>query len=108
MKFPVCELYAAEEGFYCQCVGCPIVSNSTPGCVLEELSDGDYQFVGPTPNGGVKAIFHFTNNEGEQVPKSDAIHVEIREYNDKGKVVGILYGMVDPEGSGDSTRLSNG
>jgi len=99
MKFPVCDLYPAEDGFYCQCAGCPIVSNSTPGCVIEELPNGDYEFEGETPSGGVKALFIFTNNEGERVAKEDAIHVEIRELNEKGKVVGVLFGMVDPDGA---------
>ncbi len=98
MTFPECALYTAEDSFYCQCAGCPVVSNSTPGCVLEELPDGTYEFKGHTPGGGVKALFFFTDNSGAKVPKEDAIHVEIREYDKNGKQIGILFGLVDPEG----------
>ncbi len=98
MKFPVCGLYEAEDCFYCQCTGCPVVSNSTPGCVLEEISLGTYQFSGDTPNGGTKAMFLFTDNEGHIVSKEDAIHVEIREYNNDEKQIGVLFGLIDPDG----------
>jgi hypothetical protein len=62
----------AEDGFYCQCVGCEVISNSTPGCVIREKPDGIYEFNGVTPHGGVKAVLIFTNDEGEIVPKPDA------------------------------------
>ncbi|HED30765.1 MAG TPA: hypothetical protein ENN50_03550 [Prosthecochloris aestuarii] len=97
MKFPVCDFAESEDGFYSQCAGCPIKA-STPGCALEELDDGTYQFVGPTPHGGVKALFIFKDNDGSQVPKNEAVHVEIQELDELGHLVTILYGMVDPEG----------
>lgn len=98
MEFPRCDLYPAEAGFYCQCVGCPVVSNLQPGCVLTEKETGIYEFVGPTPNGGVKAVLVFTNDEGEIVPKPDAKHVEIRELDEKGATVQVTFGVADPQG----------
>ncbi len=97
MKFPVCEFAESEPGFYSQCASCPIDSSSS-GCALEELEDGKYQFLGLTPNGGVKAIFHFRDNEGNQVMKRDAVHVEIHELDEQEHLIMMLYGMVDPEG----------
>ena len=97
MKFPVCDFAVSEEGFYSQCASCPIDSTSS-GCALDELEDGIYLFEGVTPNGGVKALFYFRDNEGNQVAKRDAIHVEIHELNEEGHLITILYGMVDPEG----------
>lgn len=98
MQFPRCDLMPAEEGFYCQCVGCEVVSNSTPGCVIREKPDGIYEFNGATPNGGVKAVLIFTNDEGEIVSKPDAKHVEIREFDAKGNVLSVQFGVADPQG----------
>lgn len=98
MQFPRCDLMPAEEGFYCQCVGCEVVSNATPGCVIREKPDGIYEYNGTTPNGGVKAVLIFTNDEGEIVPKSDAKHVEIREFDAKGNVLAVQFGVADPQG----------
>jgi hypothetical protein len=98
MTFPRCDLYPAEEGFYCQCVGCPIVSNSNASCVIKERKDGLYEFAGKTPNGGVKAVLLFTNDEGEVVAKPDAKHVEIRELDEKGNTVAVQFGVADPQG----------
>ncbi len=97
MKFPVCDFADSEDGFYSQCSGCPIKASSE-GCVLEELEDGTYEFRGATPHGGVRALFIFKDNEGNQIPKEDAEHVEIHELDELGHLVTILYGMVDPEG----------
>ncbi|NTV92694.1 MAG: hypothetical protein HGA72_05325 [Chlorobiaceae bacterium] len=97
MKFPVCDFADSEAGFYSQCASCPIDS-SNPGCALDELEDGNYLFEGETPNGGTSAIFYFKDNEGNQVSKREAIHVEIHELDASGLLVTILYGMVDPEG----------
>lgn len=97
MKFPVCEYADSEEGFYSQCASCPIEVKN-PGCALDALDNGNYQFVGPTPHGGVKAVFYFRNDAGDQVVKQDAAHVEIHELDDADHLVAILYGMVDPEG----------
>ena len=97
MKFPICEFADSAEGFYSQCASCPI-NSSSPGCALDELEDGNYQFEGTTPHGGVKALFYFKDNEGNQVRKRDAIHVEIHELDAEGYLITILYGMVDPEG----------
>jgi len=73
-------------------------SRKKPGCALDELEDGTYQFIGETPHGGVRALFYFKDNAGNQVSKYDAIHVEIHELDEAGMLVTILYGMVDPEG----------
>lgn len=97
MKFPVCDYAESEEGFYSQCASCPIEPNKA-GCALDALEDGTYQFVGPTPHGGVRAVFYFKNDEGEQVAKQESVHVEIHEFDELGHLVAILYGMVDPEG----------
>jgi hypothetical protein len=97
MKFPICDYADSAEGFYSQCASCPIDSSS-PGCALDELEDGNYQFEGTTPHGGVRALFYFKDNEGNQVRKRDAIHVEIHELDELGHLLTILYGMVDPEG----------
>ncbi|MEI8186685.1 MAG: hypothetical protein WCG19_08305 [Chlorobiaceae bacterium] len=97
MKFPICEFAESAEGFYSQCASCPIDSSS-PGCALDELEDGNYLFEGATPHGGVQALFYFKDNEGNQVRKRDAIHVEIHELDAEGHLMTILYGMVDPEG----------
>lgn len=97
MKFPVCDYADSLDGFYSQCAGCPIESRA-PGCALDELEDGTYQFTGETPHGGVRALFYFKDNAGNQVSKYDAIHVEIHELDEAGMLVTILYGMVDPEG----------
>ncbi|MEI6652618.1 MAG: hypothetical protein WCL42_08595 [Chlorobiaceae bacterium] len=97
MKFPVCEFAEAEEGFYSQCASCPIDSSSS-GCALDQLEDGIYQFEGTTPNNGVRALFYFRDNEGNQVRKREAIHVEIHELDEQGHLITILYGIVDPEG----------
>ncbi len=97
MKFPVCKFADSEDGFYSQCTSCPIES-STPGCVLTELEDGTYEFVGETPSGGVRAVFIFKNDAGDQIPKQEAIHVEIHELDEHGHLVTKLYGIVDPEG----------
>jgi len=97
MKFPVCQHAESEAGFYSQCASCPINSSSS-GCALDELEDGTYQFEGATPNGGVKAVFHFRDNEGNQVIKQEAMHVEIHELDEQEHLITILYGMVDPEG----------
>jgi len=97
MKFPRCEYAESSEGFYSQCASCPIDSSAS-GCALDELADGNYQFEGATPHGGVRALFHFRDNEGNQVKKRDAIHVEIQELDEMGHLIMILYGMVDPEG----------
>ncbi|TLU82384.1 MAG: hypothetical protein FDX21_07720 [Chlorobium sp.] len=97
MKFPVCEFAESEEGFYSQCAGCPIDASSS-GCALDEIEHGNYQFEGVTPHGGVRALFHFRDNEGNQVMKRDAIHVEIHELDEQGHLITILYGIVDPEG----------
>jgi hypothetical protein len=107
MKFPVCEYADSEEGFYSQCASCPIDS-SNPGCALSELEDGNYEFEGTTPHGGVRALFYFRDNEGNQVAKRDAIHVEIHELDDLGHLITILYGMVDPEGMIYLKRSSSG
>jgi len=111
MKFPVCDYAESIEGFYSQCAGCPIESKA-PGCALEEMDDGTYEFIGQTPHGGARAVFHFKDNAGNQVSKYDAIHVEIHELDESGMLVTILYGMVDPEGliylkksSGSDTAL---
>lgn len=98
MQFPRCDLYPAEAGFYCQCAGCPVVSNDTSACVLTETSDGTYHFDGLTPHGGVKAVIIFTNDEGQSVPKPQAKHVEIREFDANGTLVGVQFGLVDPQG----------
>lgn len=97
MKFPVCEYAESEPGFYSQCASCPIDS-AAPGCALEQQSDGSYCFDGPTPNGGVRAVFHFKDSEGQQAVKRHAVHVEIHELDEDGRLITILYGMVDPEG----------
>ncbi|MBN1278171.1 MAG: hypothetical protein K9I59_02140 [Chlorobium sp.] len=97
MKFPVCDYTESVEGFYSQCAGCPIESRA-PGCALDEQEDGTYLFDGPTPHGGVRAVFYFKDNAGNQVSKYDAVHVEIHELDESGMLVTILYGMVDPEG----------
>lgn len=97
MKFPVCDYADSVEGFYSQCAGCPIESKAA-GCALAEMDDGTYEFIGPTPNGGEKAVFYFRDNVGNQVSKYDAVHVEIHELDAEGILVTILYGMVDPEG----------
>lgn len=97
MKFPVCDFADSEEGFYSQCASCPIAAGN-PGCALEELGDGNYQFVGETPHGGVRAIFYFRDNAGNQVAKQEAEHVEIHELDEGDHLITILYGMVDPEG----------
>ncbi|MEI6638979.1 MAG: hypothetical protein WCL46_04625 [Chlorobium sp.] len=97
MKFPVCEFAESEAGFYSQCASCPIDSSSS-GCALNELEDGTYQFQGATPHGGVRAVFHFRDNEGNQVIKREAVHVEIHELDDRDHLITVLYGMVDPEG----------
>jgi hypothetical protein len=97
MKFPVCDFAEPVEGFYSQCASCPIAAG-TPGCALLELDDGNYEFVGETPHGGVRAVFYFRDNAGNQVPKRDAEHVEIHELDEGEHLVTILYGMVDPEG----------
>jgi hypothetical protein len=97
MKFPVCDYAESEEGFYSQCASCPIDAKN-PGCALDELEDGSYHFTGQTPHGGVKAVFYFKNDEGMQVVKQDAVHVEIHELDELDHLVAILYGMVDPEG----------
>ncbi len=97
MKFPVCEYAESEAGFYSQCASCPIDSSSS-GCALDELEDGTYRFEGATPNGGIRALFYFRDNEGHQVKKREAIHVEIHELDEQGHLITILYGMVDPEG----------
>jgi hypothetical protein len=97
MKFPICEFADSAEGFYSQCASCPIDSSS-PGCALDELEDGNYRFEGTTPHGGTMALFYFKDNEGNQVRKRDALHVEIHELDEAGYLITILYGMVDPEG----------
>jgi hypothetical protein len=97
MKFPICDYADSEEGFYSQCASCPIDSTA-PGCALEECEDGTYQFVGRTPSGGVRAVFYFKNDAGEQVMKREALHVEIHELDEVDHLIAILYGMVDPEG----------
>ncbi len=97
MKFPVCEYAESEAGFYSQCASCPIDS-SAPGCALDELEDGTYLFEGVTPNGGIRALFYFIDNEGNRVKKREAIHVEIHELDEQDHLITILYGMVDPEG----------
>ena len=97
MKFPVCEHAQSEAGFYSQCASCPIDSSS-PGCALDEMEDGTYQFEGSTPSGGIRALFYFRDNEGRQVKKREAIHVEIHELDEQEHLITILYGMVDPEG----------
>jgi hypothetical protein len=66
--------------------------------VLTEKETGIYEFIGPTPHGGVKAILVFTNDEGEIVPKPDAKHVEIRELSAKGETVQVMFGVADPQG----------
>jgi hypothetical protein len=86
MKFPVCEYAESEAGFYSQCASCPIDSSSS-GCALDELEDGTYQFEGITPHGGVRALFHFRDNEGNRVKKRDAIHVEIHELDDQDHLI---------------------
>jgi len=97
MKFPVCDYADSEDGFYSQCAGCPI-DTSSDGCALIALDDGTYEFRGETPHGGVRALFIFKDNEGNRIPKQDAVHVEIHELDELGHLVTILYGMVDPEG----------
>ncbi|MCG8375531.1 MAG: hypothetical protein MI702_03530 [Chlorobiales bacterium] len=97
MKFPVCDFADSDDGFYSQCASCPIDA-STEGCALTELDDGTYEFVGKTPHGGVKAVFLFKNDAGDQVEKPNAVHVEIHELDEHGHLVTILYGIVDPEG----------
>jgi hypothetical protein len=112
MKFPICEFAVSEPGFYSQCASCPIDSSSS-GCALEPLDDGTYQFEGATPNGGVKARFHFRDNEGNQVIKREAVHVEIHELDSDGHLITMLYGMVDPEGiiylkrAGDDKKIQS-
>jgi hypothetical protein len=112
MKFPICDYAASEEGFYSQCASCPIECKN-PGCALQEHADGTYHFDGLTPHGGVRAIFYFKNDAGDQVLKQDAIHVEIHELDELDHLVAILYGMVDPEGviylkKSESTGASSG
>ena len=97
MKFPVCDFADSEDGFYSQCASCPIDAE-TAGCALTELEDGTYEFVGVTPHGGVRAVFIFKNDAGDQIPKQEAEHVEIHELDEHGHLVTKLYGMVDPEG----------
>jgi hypothetical protein len=98
MEFPRCDLYPAEKGFYCQCVGCSIISNDTAGCVLTERSDGIYFFKGKTPHGGTVAELHFTNDEGKKVSKPAATHVEIKEFDKAGTLLYVEYGIIDPYG----------
>jgi len=97
MKFPVCDFADADDGFYSQCASCPIDSD-TAGCALSQLEDGTYEFVGETPHGGVRAVFLFKNDAGDQVEKQEAVHVEIHELDEYGHLVTLLYGIVDPEG----------
>jgi len=97
MKFPVCDFAESEAGFYSQCASCPIES-SQAGCALDEQHDGTYLFTGETPHGGVRAVFFFKNDAGDQVAKQEAVHVEIHEFDEHDMLVAILYGMVDPEG----------
>ncbi len=98
MEFPRCDLYPADAGFYCQCVGCPVISNSTAGCVIREKENGVYEFHGATPHGGVKAVLVFTNDEGEIVAKPNAKHVEIRELDAQGRTIQVTFGVADPQG----------
>lgn len=97
MKFPVCDFAESEDGFYSQCASCPIRAG-VEGCALTLMDDGNYLCEGTTPHGGMRAVFHFRDNEGNQVPKEDAEHVEIHEFDQEGHLITILYGMVDPEG----------
>ncbi len=97
MKFPVCDYAESEEGFYSQCASCPIDCKN-PGCALDAIEAGVYEFTGATPHGGVRAVFYFRNDAGDQVSKQEAEHVEIHEFDEHGETVAILYGMVDPEG----------
>jgi len=107
MKFPVCDFAESEEGFYSQCASCPIEPNKA-GCALDALDDGNYMFAGATPHGGVKAVFYFRNDAGDQVAKQEAVHVEIHEFDEQDLLVAILYGMVDPEGMIYLKKSENG
>ena len=97
MKFPHCDYAPSEDGFYSQCASCPIDA-SLAGCALEECGDGVYQSESETPHGGSKALFYFTDNDGNRVAKRQAHHVEVHEMNAENQIIAVLYGMVDPEG----------
>lgn len=46
---------------------------------------------GPTPNGGVKSVAHFFNADRSPTEKSNAVLIEIVEFDASGEVVGRTY-----------------
>ena len=97
MQFPHCDLIPMGEGFYCHCVGCPVIGKEK-GCILEREAEGIYRYEGETLHGGVRAYLYFTDSEGNLVPKEEAFYVEIREVDRKGNVLFVSYGVVDDTG----------
>lgn len=97
MNFPVCDHRPAEDGFYSQCAGC-LVGTLTAGCSITQLPDGTYEHTGITPEGGVRALFVFTNDEGDLVQKENATHLEVREFDAAGNVLSVKFGIIDPLG----------
>ncbi len=51
-----------------------------------------------TPNGGVRAVFYFQDNEGNAVDESVATNVEIVEFDANGRAIWRTYGELNPEG----------
>ena len=97
MEFPRCDMVPSEEESHCHCIGCPVTCQEE-GCVLTLEGVGVYRFEGGTPHGGIRAIFHFTDTEGNLVSKDEAGYVEIREMDEAGGTVHIDYGVVDEYG----------
>lgn len=54
----------------------------------------------PTPNGGVRSVAYFRDDEGNPAEEAEATRVEIVEYDAAGKVLQRTYGTLDREGRG--------
>jgi len=97
MRFPRCDIHPAEEGFYCQCIGCKAISEKG-GCMLTRESKGVYVYRGETPHNGTIAYLYFTDQKGNLVDKEEASYVEIRELDDEGNTLNVDFGIVDDMG----------
>ena len=60
---------------------------------MTRINDPTFEeYPGPTPNGGVKSLWMYMDDDSNPAPKSRASRCEIHEINESGEVIFRTYG----------------
>ena len=52
---------------------------------------------GPTPNGGVKSVAYYLDEDDQPAEKGEATHVKIEEIDEQGSIIKRTYGSLNRE-----------